>query len=57
MGFNSASRGYVVSIYPEDVLGLLTKTQDGLWHFFQKFTWNTYELKHARGTLGYPAHG
>jgi len=57
VGLNFESRSYVASICPGGILGLLIITQDEVWDFFEKFAWSTYELKQARATLGYRAHG
>ena len=49
-------RGYVDSTYPGGLLGLLSRTHDEVWDFFQKLTWDGYEFEKARGTLGYLTH-
>jgi len=36
---------------------LLTRTQDEVWDFFEKLTWDTYVFEQARGTLENPIHG
>ena len=56
MGLNSEFHGHVESIYPGDLLGLLSRTQDEVWDFFEKLAWDTYEFEQARGTLKYPTH-
>jgi len=33
------------------LIGLLSKTQNEVWYFFEKLTWNTYELEQARGPV------
>jgi len=53
MGLNSASWGYVECICPEGVLGLLARTQDEFWDFFEKQGWGTYALEQARNNFGY----
>jgi len=45
VGLNSTFWSYVVSIYPGAVLVLLSKTQDKVWDFFEKVTWDTYCLE------------
>ena len=55
-GLNSESWGYIESIYPGDVLGLLSKAQDEVWNFFEKLAWDTYKLKQAQKNFGYPLH-
>jgi len=57
MGLNSASWGYVESIYPGGVLGLLSKTQDEVWDFFEKLAWDTYAFEQANENSKYPTHG
>jgi len=57
MGFNSASRGYVESIYLEGLTGLSSRIHDEVLDFFEKLTWDTYAFEQARGTLENPIHG
>ena len=54
MGLNSECWGYVESIYPGGVLGLLSKTQDEVWDFFEKLAWDTYAFEQAKYNFGYP---
>jgi len=56
MCLNSKSWGYIESIYPRGVLELLSKTQDQVWDFFEKLTWDTYKLKQVQKNFGYPLH-
>jgi len=56
VGLNSESWGYIESMYPRGVFGLLSKTQDEVLDFFEKLAWGTYEFEQGRGTLGYPNH-
>ena len=42
---NSESRGYVKSLCPGSLLGLLTKTQDEVWDFFETLAWDTYAFE------------
>ena len=44
MGLNSTSRGYNESICPGGFIGLLSRTQDEVWNFFEKLAWDTYVL-------------
>ena len=45
MGLNSESRGYVESMCPGSLLGLLSKTQDEVWDFFEKLASDTYAFE------------
>ena len=54
MGLNAESWSYIKSIYPGGVLGLLSKTRDEVWNFFEKLAWDTYEFEQARNNFGYP---
>ena len=54
MGLNFESRGYLESMCPRGLLGLLPRTQEEVWDFFEKLAWDTYEFEQARNTLGYP---
>ena len=54
MGLNSKSCGYVESICPGGVLELLSKTQDGVWNFFEKLAWDTYAFEQDKNNFGYP---
>lgn len=56
LGLNTEFRGVVESIYPGGVLGLLSKTQDEVWNFFEKLAWDTYEFEQAKNNFGYPLH-
>jgi len=56
VGLNSESWGYIKSNYRGRVLGLLSKTQDEVWNFFEKLAWDTYKLKQAQKNFGYPLH-
>jgi len=53
VGLNAEFRGHVESICAGGLLGLLSRTQDKVWDFFQKVAWDTDELEQPRGTLGY----
>ena len=48
---------YVESICPGGLLGLLYKTQDTVWGFFEKLAWDTYVFEQAKEAPGYPSHG
>ena len=54
MGLNSEFWGYIESIFPGGVLGLLSKTQDDVWDLFSKLAWNIYEFEQAKNNFGYP---
>lgn len=54
---NSASSGYVESIYPRGVLRLLSTTQDDVWDFVEKAAWDTYVFDRANEKFRYPTHG
>ena len=56
VGLNSEFRGHVEPIYLGGLLGLLTRTQDEIWDFFENLAWDNYEFEQARWTLGYPTH-
>ena len=56
MGLNVESRSYVESMCPGSVIGLLTRTQDEIWDFFEKLAWDTYAFEQARMNFGYPSH-
>ena len=51
MGLNSASWGYIESICPGGVLGLLSKIQDEVQDFFEKLAWNTSAFEQANENL------
>ena len=53
-GLNAEFRGYVESIHPRELLGLLFRTRDEVWNFLETLTWNTYEFEQFSKTLGYP---
>jgi len=54
VGLNSESLGYIESIYPRGVLGLLSKIQDEIWDFFEKLARNTYAFEQGKNNFGYP---
>ena len=56
MSLNVEFRNYVESACLGGLLGLLSKTKDEVWDFFEKLAWGTYEFEQGRGTLGYPNH-
>ena len=56
MGLNSASWGYIDSIYPGSVLGLLSTTQDEVCDVFKKLAWDAYAFDQAKSNFGYPPH-
>ena len=39
---------------PGGLLGLLSKTQDEVWDFFENLGWETYEFEQANQFSGYP---
>jgi len=41
VGRNVESRGYIESMCPAGLLGLLTRTQDEVWDFFEKLACGT----------------
>jgi len=45
MGLNVESRYYVESSCPRGLIELLSKTQDEIWDFFEKLTWETYAFE------------
>ena len=45
LGLNSEFCGHVESMCPGGLLGLLSKTQDEVWTFFNKLAWDTYEFE------------
>jgi len=57
IGLNAFSRGYVESMCLGGFQGLLSKTQDEVWNFFEKLAWDTYQFEQVSETLGYPTHG
>jgi len=57
VGLNFESRGYVKSICHGDLLGVLSRTQDEVWDFFEKLAWDTYEFEQPESTLRYPTQG
>ena len=56
VGLKAESWGDIESICPAGVLGLLSKTQDEVWDFFEKLAWDTYEFEQVRNNFGYPTH-
>ena len=56
MGLNSKFRGHVESMCPGGLLGLLSKTQDEVWDFFENLGLETYEFEQAKMNLKYPTH-
>ena len=44
-------------MYPRRLLWLLSRTKNGVWNFFEKLAWDTYEFEQARGTLRYLTYG
>ena len=57
MDLNVKSRSYIESICPRGLIGLLSKTLDELWDFFEKLTWKTYAFEQANRSFRYPTHG
>ena len=57
MGLHYAYRGYVESICPRGLIGLLSKTQDEVCEFFEKFIWDTYAFEQAKKNFRFPTHG
>ena len=57
MGLNVEFWGHVRPMCLGGLVGLLSKTQDEVWNFFEKLVWDTYEFEQVRGTLGHPIHG
>ena len=55
VGLNSESWGYIESIYPRGILGLLSKTQDEVWDFLRIVAWDTYLFEQAKNNFGYPS--
>ena len=53
---NAKFRGCVESMYSGELLGLLSRTQDEVWDFFERLAWDIYEFDQARWTLGYPTN-
>ena len=56
LGLNAEFRDVIESMYPGGLLGLLSKTQDEVWNFFEKLAWDTYQFEQVSETLGYPTH-
>ena len=56
LGLNVEFRGVVESICPGGLLGLLSRTQDEVWDFFENLAWDNYEFEQARQNLKYPTH-
>jgi len=46
------SQGYVESICFRGVIGSLTRTQDKVWDFFEKLTWDTYMFEQFKEIMG-----
>ena len=54
LGLNSEFKGHVESMCPGGLVGLLSKTQDEVWDFFENLGWETYEFEQANQFSGYP---
>ena len=54
LGLNAKFRGIVESIYSGGLLGLLTRSQDEVWDFFEILAWVTCEFEQAKMNLKYP---
>ena len=57
MGLNAEFQGCVESMCHGGLLGLLSKTQDEVWNFFEKLACAAYEFDQAKETLRYPPCG
>ena len=56
MGLNSEFKGHVKTMCQGGLLGLLSKTQEEVWDFFEYLAWDTYEFKQAKMNLKYHTH-
>jgi len=57
MDLSVESRSHVEFMHPRGLLGLLSKTQDEVYDFFEKLAWDTYEFEQAKETFRCPTHG
>jgi len=57
VGLNSASRGYVESICPRGLIGLLSRTQDEVFDLFEKLAWDSYAVEQVNENFRYLIHG
>ena len=56
LGLNSEFKGHVESMCQGGLIGLLSKTQEEVWDFFEYLAWDTYEFEQAKMNLKYPTH-
>ena len=56
LGVNAEFRGIVESMCSGCLLGLLSRSQDEVWDFFERLAWDTYEFEQAKMNLKYPTH-
>ena len=54
LGLNAEFRGIVESMCLGGLLGLLPRSQDEVWDFFEKLAWDTYEFEQAKNIFGSP---
>jgi len=56
VGLNSESRGYIESVCPGGLLGLLSRTQGEVYDFFEKPAWDTYAFERVNKHFRYRTH-
>jgi len=56
LGLNAKFRGIVETMCSGGLLGLLTRSQDEVWDFFERLAWDTYEFEQAKMNLKCPTH-
>ena len=56
MGLNAEFKGIVESMCPGGLLGLLSRTQDEVWDFFETLAWDNYAFEQAIPNLQYSTH-